>query len=89
MTKYLMGGKEASSSPELLPIYKNVPIPERTDNLSGRTSALRATARQMQIGDCILVPYTGSATITNMNQATGFKFTQRKEGDKSRIWRIA
>lgn len=69
-------------------IEKGVPIPPDVRPFV-RISPVMVAARAMEVGDSILIPATqGKQTAGNMGRATGFKFTQRREGDNIRIWRI-
>jgi len=86
--RYFMGkpvDKDAAP-PKALPIDKGVPLPPYAG--LRRTSNLAETARAMEVGDSVLVPYTRKPVASNMERATGFKFTQRKEGENLRIWRM-
>lgn len=74
--------------PEAVPIEKGVPIPA-DDRQFKRVSPVMVAARAMEIGDSVVIPASqGKQTAGNMGRATGFKFTQRREGDNIRIWRI-
>lgn len=85
---YFMGKPvdEDALPAKVLPIDKGVPIPPYAGQQ--RTSDIAETARHMEVGDSVLVPYTRSPIAHNMERATGFKFTQRKEGENLRIWRM-
>jgi hypothetical protein len=83
--KYIDG--KAQTQQEPLEIEKGIPAPPPL-----RTSASPCTiaARSMEIGDSVAMPYTRDVSYTSrMARATGFTFTQRRDGDKVRIWRIA
>jgi hypothetical protein len=65
-------------------IKRGIPIPS-----SRNESGLKAIALDMQVGDCIDVPYSRTPVGYNLARVTGFEFTQRRKGDVLRIWRIA
>lgn len=66
-------------------IDNDVPIPPR----AGQLSPVMEAAHAMTIGDSILIPVACSKQMAdNLSLATGFKFTQRRQGDNIRIWRI-
>lgn len=70
-------------------IRKDIPVP--TERYNG--AVLSATARKMEVGDSIDLPYSRKAYTSNMTKATGWKFTQRttvlSNGLKViRVWRI-
>lgn len=46
------------------------------------------TARRLKVGQSFVIPKQRSGITANLARATGFKFTQRTEGDNMRIWRI-
>ena len=79
MTIYSMGK---------IQIHQDRPIPPRR----GFHPALE-TSKNMIIGDYIEIDYSKDSVILNMvpsmARESGFKFTQRKVGDKLRIWRVA
>ena len=72
-------------------IEKNIPAPERHHTA---TSGLGHSLRNMTVGDSFAFPLSVSHTIaarmTQVQQATGFKFTRRKiDEENGRVWRIA
>ena len=87
MAVYVDGKEVSTKLIEPLPIDKGLPIPPTLINFE-RHSALMATARAMEVGDSVEIDYERSPLASNMARATGFKFTQRKLGNKLRIWRI-
>ena len=69
-------------------IEKGVPVPKSPHGF-GRTSPIMDVARAMEVGDSILVPAAAGKQLSgNMARATAYKFTQRRDGDNIRIWRI-
>lgn len=63
------------------------PLPSNPNKRSPEVEA----AFKMKVGDCITVPFRGRKAknpVASMARATGFKFTQRVEGDKITIWRV-
>lgn len=79
--------KVAIADSKKLPI-KHGPI---GPNGAGRpsTSPIVQTAREMKVGDFIELPYSRTSWAGHMTVRTGFKFSQRREGDIIRIWRKA
>lgn len=67
-------------------ILKGVPIPPAKPDAY---AAAYKAAEQMEVGDCIDVPYSRTGVASNLGRATGNTFTQRKIGDCLRIWRTA
>ena len=65
-------------------IDKGIPFPEKRNAKTG----LKRIVLDMDIGDSILVQYSRNSIAYNLARLTGFEFTQRREGEKLRIWRI-
>lgn len=65
-------------------IEDDIPIPESREV----DPELYKTARQMKIGQSILIDKQRAGLTANLTRSIGFKFTQRTTGDKMRIWRI-
>lgn len=74
---------------EYIIIEHNVPIPPPINNKPYKISPINETAERMKVGDSILVPYMRESLASSMSRHTGYTFTQRKVGDKLRIWRVA
>lgn len=87
MTVYV-DAKPAKSvtSPFDVVIKRGIPMPE---SYAKSNSKLYGIAAQMQIGDCIDIPYSRSGTASNLARAFGYEFTQRKVDNVLRIWRTA
>ena len=82
--RYVSG--QAQTQEEPLVIEKGVPAPPP---LANSVSPCTIAARSMEVGDSITVPWTRDVSYASrMHRATGFTFTQRRDGEKIRIWRI-
>lgn len=67
-------------------IDDDVPIPKRGNATSN--PEMYETAKKLKIGQSFLVDKVRAGVSSNLARATGYKFTQRVEGDKLRLWRI-
>ena len=72
-------------------IEKNIPAPLAHHKA---TNGLGHSLRTMTVGDSFAFPLSASNTVaarmTQVQQATGFKFTRRKiDEERGRVWRIA
>lgn len=75
--------RDGKPCPEPIEIEHGIPIPSPKV-----ISPITAAARDMKVGDSIMVPYSRGPVVTMMTKATGFKFTQLRIGSKMRIWRV-
>ena len=62
----------------------DVPIPTSR----GPGGELAKALKDMKVGQSFLMPYTRKPVAGNLARATGWKFTQAREGESLRIWRI-
>lgn len=66
-------------------IEKGIPFPKHANRQRGLT----ATIRKMEIGDSILVPNKTQGSVWSvLSSMKPKKFTTRKDGTSTRIWRI-
>ena len=75
--------KEAKALAEVS-IKRGIPIPT-----SRNVTGLKKVVLDMEVGDCIDVPYSRTPVAHNLGRLTGFEFTQRRIGEILRIWRTA
>ena len=77
----------------MIQIEKNVPIPAMS---AGRTSGglgeVSAVAMCMAVGDSFFLKESQRAALGRVqfvSKKHGIKFTSRREGDGTRLWRVA
>jgi hypothetical protein len=81
MTIYKLGKPQKSI---VIVVNKGIPIPKAR---SAPNVELYQAAKDLEVGDCIDIPYSRTGVSGNLARDIGYTFTQRKVGDILRIWR--
>lgn len=70
-------------------VDKKVPIPKR---FGGKGAAVKYPWHELEVGDSFLVEGTEQRSVSSSAASFGsrnkMKFATRKEGNKTRVWRI-
>lgn len=80
MTKIVEGKRPPAEWWESLKFEDAVPLPAPRIDLA-------EAVKDMKVGQSFVIPYTRHPRTANLARATGWKFTQAREGDNLRIWR--
>lgn len=69
-------------------IEDDIPVP-KNNGPKCHNPELYATVRKLKIGQSILIEKQRSGMTSNLARSCKVKLTQKVEGDKMRIWRVA
>lgn len=83
MKHFIAPPAPAPSWLDSLKFEDDVPLPTHRQH-----GLVMEALKDLKVGQSFVVPYTRHPIAANIARATGWKFTQAKEGDKLRIWRI-